>query len=101
MRPRITRDRNGLKKSLKSEYDSIILMRPPIKDEFSKLNVSKQRKYQLRKARDKRCHLCGQPSAGKTFCLKHMVERRERQRKLRGNKRRNNSLSYRLEWGLV
>jgi hypothetical protein len=73
-------------------------MRKPIKDEFTNLKVSRQRKYQLRMRRDGRCTECGEPAAQGSRCLKHMVRARERQRKKRGLKRRYlNTLSYRLE----
>jgi hypothetical protein len=73
-------------------------MRRPIKDEFTNLKVSRQRKYQLRMRRDHRCTECGEPAAQGSRCLKHMVRARERQRKKRGLKRRYlNTLSYRLE----
>src|SRR5436305_755044 len=54
-------------------------VRPPIKDEFERLPVSKQRKYQLRMRRDHRCEKCGAPAFGKSVkCLNHLVEARER-----------------------
>lgn len=33
-------------------------------DEFTKLNVSRQRKWQLRKRRDRKCVICGEPANG-------------------------------------
>ncbi len=73
-------------------------MRPEIKDEFTNLRISRQRKYQLRKQRDHRCTECGEPAAQGTRCLKHLVDARERQRRNRGLKRRyTNTLSYRLQ----
>jgi hypothetical protein len=73
-------------------------MRKPIQDEFTKLPLSRQRKYQLRMQRDKRCTECGQPAAQGSRCLKHLVKARERQRKKRGLKRRYyNTLSYKLQ----
>ncbi len=73
-------------------------MNRPILDEFTSLNISRQRKYQLRMARDKRCTECGQPAVQGSRCLKHLVRARERQRKKRGLKRRYlSTLSYRLE----
>jgi glycosyltransferase involved in cell wall biosynthesis len=73
-------------------------MRRPIKDEFTDLPISRQRKYQLRKQREGRCTECGEPAAQGSRCLKHLVKARERQRKKRGLKRRYyNTLSYRLE----
>ena len=73
-------------------------MRRPIQDEFTALPISRQRKYQLRMQRDKRCTECGEPAAQGSRCLKHLVKARERQRKKRGLKRRYyNTLSYKLE----
>ncbi len=73
-------------------------MNRAIKDEFTFLKISRQRKYQLRMQRDKRCTECGQPAAEGSRCLEHLVRARERQRKKRGLKRRYvNTLSYRLQ----
>ncbi len=73
-------------------------MRNSIIDEFTNLPISRQRKYQLRMQRDKRCTECGQPAAEGSRCLKHLVKARERQRKKRGLKRRYyNTLSYKLQ----
>lgn len=73
-------------------------MRSRIKDEFTDLRVSRQRKYQLRKRRDSRCTECGDPAVQGSRCLKHLVMARERQRQKRGLKRRyRGTLSYRLE----
>ncbi len=73
-------------------------MRRRIVDEFTDLPISRQRKYQLRMARDKRCTECGAPAIQGSRCLKHLVKARERQRKKRGLKRRYyNTLSYRLQ----
>src|SRR5690348_5178710 len=70
-------------------------MRPPIRDEFWKLNISRQRKYQLRMQRDKRCTICGAVAERSSRCLKHLVLQRERQRALKGLKRRYlNTVSY-------
>ena len=69
-----------------------------IKDEFSALPVSKQRKYQLRKQRDGRCLLCGKPTLGAQLCLKHWVQKREMHRKYCGiTKRLKGARSYRLQ----
>jgi hypothetical protein len=81
-----------------NQLEPLAPMRRPIKDEFTNLKVSRQRKYQLRMRRDRRCTECGEPAAQGSRCLKHMVRARERQRKKRGLKRRYlNTLSYRLE----
>ena len=73
-------------------------MRKRIQDEFTNLRISRQRKYQLRMLRDRRCTECGQPAVQGSRCLKHLIKARERQRKKRGLRRRYyNTLSYRLE----
>jgi hypothetical protein len=73
-------------------------MRKRIEDEFTALPISRQRKYQLRMQRDKRCTECGEPAAEGSRCLKHLVKARERQRKKRGLKRRyRGTLSYKLQ----
>lgn len=71
-------------------------------DEFTHLPISRQRKYQMRRQRDKRCTECGEPAAKGSRCLKHLVKARERQRKKRGLKRRYyNTLSYKLQAGKI
>ena|ERR1051326_6609026 len=73
-------------------------MRRHIEDEFTALPISRQRKYQMRMQRDKRCTECGAPAAKGSRCLKHLVKARERQRRKRGLKRRYpDTLSYRLQ----
>ena len=54
-------------------------MRARIKDEFTDLPISRQRKYQLRMQRDQRCTECGEPALKGSRCLKHLVKARERQ----------------------
>lgn len=61
-----------------------------IKDKFSALPVSRQRKYQLRRKQAKLCILCGKPAVTAMHCLVHAIDKRERDR------RRYNSLTYRL-----
>ena len=73
-------------------------MRRQIEDEFTALPISRQRKYQMRMQRDKRCTECGAPAAKGSRCLKHLFKARERQRRKRGLKRRYpDTLSYRLQ----
>ena len=73
-------------------------MRRRIKDEFTDLPISRQRKYQLRMQRDQRCTECGEAAVQASRCLKHLIKARERQRKSRGLKRRYyGTLSYKLE----
>jgi hypothetical protein len=73
-------------------------MRKCIQDEFTNLPISRQRKYQLRMQRDRRCTECGEPAIQASRCLKHLIRARERQRKNRGLKRRYyGTLSYKLQ----
>jgi hypothetical protein len=73
-------------------------MRKCIEDEFTRLPISRQRKYQLRMQRDQRCTECGESAVQASRCLKHLIIARERQRKNRGLKRRYyGTLSYKLE----
>jgi hypothetical protein len=73
-------------------------MKPAIIDEFTKLKISRQRKYQLRMQRDKRCTECGKPAVRGSKCLKHLVRAREWERKKLGLKRRYfGALGYILE----
>jgi len=73
-------------------------MRRRIKDEFTDLPISRQRKYQLRMQRDSRCTECGEEAVQGSRCLKHLVKARERQRRKRGLKRRYyGTLSYQLQ----
>ena len=72
-------------------------MRRPIEDEFKDLPISRQRKYQLRMQRDRRCTECGASVVMGTRCVMHLVLARERQRAKKGLKRRYwRTMSYRL-----
>lgn len=70
-----------------------------INDRFTKLKLSKQRKWQLRRLKKGMCILCGEPLATATYCLKHAVATREASRKRRGSKKKYQSLTRRLEAG--
>ena len=73
-------------------------MRRPIIDEFTYLNISRQRKYQMRKKRDGRCTQCGEPAASGARCLKHLVLYREQPRKKqRARRRYDGAMSYRMQ----
>jgi len=73
-------------------------MRKKIQDEFTGMPISRQRKYQLRMKRDKRCTECGEAIVKGSRCLQHLVKARERQREKHGLRRRyRNTLSYKLE----
>jgi hypothetical protein len=41
-----------------------------IQDEFTKMRISRQRKYQLRRERDGKCRVCGSPCDG-ALCIRH------------------------------
>jgi hypothetical protein len=70
-------------------------------DKFTNLPVSRQRKYQLRKAAAGRCVICGDEALKpRSLCLEHLIVYRERHRKALGLKRRYlNSMSYTLAAG--
>jgi len=73
-------------------------VRPAIKDEFTDLPISRQRKYQLRMRRDGRCPICGKPKIRGRFCLEHWVQNKELIRKRLGCKRRyQGAPSYQFE----
>lgn len=67
--------------------------RPPIVDEFSNLPCSRQRKWQLRKAKGGLCMICGRPQEVAFLCrthsIKYAIYGRERQREVKGHVRRN------------
>lgn len=64
-------------------------MGAPIQDELAALPISRQRRYQLRKHRDGKCHICGQPAVNAWHCARHAVVFRENQRSHIGATRRN------------
>ena len=67
-----------------------------IKDEYSLMPISRQRKYYLRQRRRGRCTKCGKAAAEGSLCLEHLIQMREHRREKYGLKRRyTNSLSYR------
>ena len=70
-------------------------MRRPIQDEFTKLPISRQRKYQLRMQKQKRCTLCGEVAVTRSRCLAHAVKFREYSRqKLQLRRRYYGAQSY-------
>ena len=72
-----------------------------ILDEFTNLPISRQRKYQLRKRKARRCVICGQPAVTSHRCLRHSLYAREWYRKSKGAVvRHTNTRTYRLEDGL-
>ena len=62
-----------------------------IHDEFTELNISRQRKWQLRQRMKGRCMRCDKPvvSLKSSFCAKHLVHLREAARQKLGRVRRN------------
>jgi len=70
--------------------------RRKINDEFTDLAISRQQKWQLRRAKEGRCVICGEPKVTAWHCLKHAVANREWARKYSGSVRRNKTLTYRL-----
>lgn len=66
-----------------------------IHDEFSSLQVSRQRKYQLRKKKLKLCQECGGKRLTGTHCRKCAIAHREHQRRrINSKKRYLNCLTY-------
>lgn len=66
-----------------------------IKDDYSVLPISRQRKYYLRQRKRGRCTKCGKPMVDGSLCLEHLIQMREYRREKYGLKRRyTNSLSY-------
>ena len=50
-------------------------MRKLIRDEFTDLDITNQRKWQLRRAKEGNCIICGARAAdGSTRCLKHNIQ---------------------------
>lgn len=75
-------------------------MRKPVKDKLRWVTLSRQRRYQLRMKRRRRCTQCGAPVAAgsRSLCLEHLIHAREQQRAAQGHARRyTNALSYCLE----
>ena len=68
-----------------------------ISDKFSKLKISRQRKWQLRRKAAGLCVRCGDKAVVGDHCLKHAIAKRERARKQFGCKRKNNSLTSRIQ----
>ena len=73
-------------------------MPPKIIDELTDLPISPGRKSWLRRQRDGLCVRCGEPAVGVSFCFRHWIEKRERERIRLGSKKRyKGAPSYRLE----
>jgi hypothetical protein len=70
--------------------------RQPIADEFMDLNVSRQRKWQLRQRKKGLCALCSAKAVHSVLCLKHALLSQDKNRKRRGPKRRYNSKLHRV-----
>ena len=70
--------------------------RKKIVDEFTELPISRQQKWQLRRAKEGRCVICGEPKATAWHRLKHAIANREWARKYSGSVRRNKTLTYKL-----
>lgn len=70
--------------------------RKKIVDEFTDRPISRQQKWQLRRAKEGRCVICGEKKVTAWHCLKHAIANREWARKYSGSKRRNKTLTYQL-----
>ncbi len=56
--------------------------------------ISRQRRWQLKMRDQHRCWRCGEPAL-RSLCAAHLVQERERQRRINGYSTRNlNALSY-------
>ena len=56
--------------------------------------ISRQRRWQLKMRDQHRCWRCGEPAL-RSLCATHLVQERERQRRINGSSARNlNALSY-------
>jgi hypothetical protein len=51
-----------------------------IKDKFTRLKVSRQRKYQLCMLQQRRCTICGEAAVTRSHCLRHAIMTRETSR---------------------
>ena len=85
---------NIMKKGKKKKLSAYT--RKKIMDEFTSLPISRQQKWQLRRAKEGRCVICGEPKVTAWHCLKHAIANREWARKYSGSVRRNKTLTYRL-----
>ena len=68
-----------------------------IQDQFTKLKVSRQRKWQMRRQATGLCKLCPSPRATDTYCLWHAILARDRQHRKNRCKRSNYSLTRRIQ----
>lgn len=57
------------------------MSRKRILDQFAHLDVSRQRKYQLRQAAQHKCMICGKPEVMKALCEKHYKRALDYERK--------------------
>ena len=67
------------------------------KDKFSGMEISRQRRYQLRHAEAGLCLRCSRKAVLGQLCLNHAVSTRERARAKHGCKKRINARSYKME----
>lgn len=73
--------------------------RTVIEDEFTHLNISRERKRQLRKMAHDLCSKpkCNEPLAGYCYCMAHMIENCNRTRAIKKPGRRNRSLTFHFQ----
>ena len=67
------------------------------KDRFSRLKITRQRRYQLRHMKEGLCYRCPRKAVLGHHCLVHAVLARERARKANGCVKRIKAKSYQLE----
>jgi hypothetical protein len=80
----------------KKKKSTATYTRKKIVDEFTEMPISRQQKWQLRRAKEGRCVICGEPKVTAWHCLKHAIANREWARKYSGSVRRNKTLTYKL-----
>lgn len=67
-------------------------------DKFTKLPISRQQKYRLRKQRKGICLVCEDPAVTTVYCLRHAIKQREYMRKRKKCKIRfKGAKTYRME----
>lgn len=59
-----------------------------ISDEFTYAPMSRQLKYQKRKARDSKCIICGKEAVTAVYCKEHIIMHRKKQRIRLGSTKR-------------
>ncbi len=72
-------------------------MSKKISDKFTKMDISRQRKYQLRKKAANLCEQCPKKSVQWGLCKTHVLKKRQERRKLKKCKKAYDCLTARME----